>query len=87
MHTFVIGVKPQGAQFADGPESAKKTAQILRGKQPPQKVEIDMGIFDIKIEPSGSRKIRLEFKPDPEQKTTGDFAIGERIKQKPMKLR
>lgn len=78
-YMMVLGDPPANATIVQkGKGSAYGTAQVLKGKGPAKKVQIDSGIQDIHVQPVGKKKIRLRFVPDPEQETKGDITIGGR---------
>jgi len=74
---MVLGEAPQGAAVAKGKRSAYRTAQVLRGQPPKKQVNVDSGIKDVAVIPSGKR-IALRFTPDPQGLTKGDITIGTR---------
>lgn len=82
----LLGRKPSGAMLVRGPDSAYKTAKLLFGDTLSKKLTIDMGIQDIALEPiSGSKGVKLSYKPDPRITTTSDLRIGGKGKMFPLK--
>lgn len=78
-YEMVFGKPPQGATMVKkGEGSAYGTAQVMKGKSPKETVEVDSGIMDIEVTPTGKRAIKLRMTPDPKGETTGDISIGER---------
>ncbi len=76
-YIMILGSPPQGATVVRrGKGSASATAQMLRGSPPARPVRVDSGIMDITVTPKGGRMLHLKFKPDPQQRTTGDITIG-----------
>jgi len=88
-YVVVLGRKPAGANIVKGPGSAYQTVTLLKGSPPEKKVTGDIGFFDFALEPKGSRKIGISFRPDSKQETTGDVTLGRKtppITERPPRL-
>lgn len=82
-NNLIYSNKPfAGTKIHHGPKSAYKSVAKVKGAELPEKIELDLGIMDIIFQKDDKGKdVRIYYRADPKQKTTGQGPTGWPVSQ------